>query len=91
MAQVLVRNLDDHVVASLKLRAEMNGKSLEQELRDLITEAAPMGVEERVAVSQRLRAAFAADGFDARAAVRKGRDDEFFELEFAESPQEPLK
>lgn len=91
MAQVLVRNLDDHVVASLKLRAELKGKSLEQELRDLITDAAPLSIDERVAVSQRLRAAFAADKFDVRAAIRAGRDDEYFELEFAESPQAPIK
>ena len=82
MGQILVRNLEDHVIASLKLRAELKGKSLEQELRDLLTEAAPLSVEERVAVSERLRAAFAVEEFDTKAAVRWGRDDEFIELEF---------
>ena len=33
MAQVLVRGLDDRVVARLKARARANGRSLEAELR----------------------------------------------------------
>ena len=33
MAQVIVRNLDEHVVKSLKFKAELHGHSLEQELR----------------------------------------------------------
>jgi plasmid stability protein len=33
MSQVLVRNLDDRVVASLRRKAELHGHSLEQELR----------------------------------------------------------
>ena len=41
MAQVLVRNLDDQVVERLRQRAKAEGKSLEQALRDLLTEAAP--------------------------------------------------
>ena len=52
MGQVLVRNLDDHVIASLKLRAETKGHSLEQELRDIITAAAPFSPAERAAISQ---------------------------------------
>jgi plasmid stability protein len=36
MAQVIVRNLDDEVVSSLKLKAELKGHSLEQELRDIL-------------------------------------------------------
>ena len=85
MGQVLVRSLDDRVIANLKLRAELKGKSLEQELRDLLTAAAPMSVEERVAVSERLRAAFAVEKFDSSAAIRWGRDDEFHELEFKDT------
>lgn len=34
MAQVIVRNLDDAVVAALKRRARERGKSVEQFLRD---------------------------------------------------------
>jgi antitoxin FitA len=81
MEDFLVRDLEDHVIANLKRRAEMKGKSLEQELRDVLTQATPMSVEERVAVSARLRAAFAVEEFDTHAAIRWGRNDEFDELE----------
>ena len=33
MGQVIVRNLDDHIIDALKTKAEMRGHSLEQELR----------------------------------------------------------
>ncbi len=40
MAQVIVRSLDDAVVAALKAKAARRGHSLEQELRDVLTAAA---------------------------------------------------
>lgn len=39
MASVLIRNLDDEVVARLKRRASANNRSLEGELRQLLSEA----------------------------------------------------
>ena len=81
MAQVLIRNLEDETVARLKGRAELAGKSLEQFLRDLLSEAAPLSADEKVAASRRLRAAFASEDWDAAAVVRWGRDDEFYEIE----------
>ena len=36
------------VIANLKLQAELKGKSLEQELRDVLTAAVPLPVEVRV-------------------------------------------
>jgi plasmid stability protein len=33
MGQVLIRNLDDRVIERLKTKAELKGRSLEQELR----------------------------------------------------------
>ena len=56
MAQVLVRNLDDAVVRTLKTKAELRGCSLEQELRRILTEAARLTPEEKVALSDRIRA-----------------------------------
>ncbi len=56
MAQVIVRNLDDQVVATLKRKAELHGCSLEQELRDILSKAARLTKEERVALSKRFRA-----------------------------------
>ena len=40
MANVTIRNLDDDVVARLKERAKANRRSLEAELRTLLSEAA---------------------------------------------------
>jgi plasmid stability protein len=78
MGQVLVRNLDDRVVESLKTKAELKGRSLEQELRDVLTNAAPLTPAEKVALFRQLRAATPPLGdVDLRAAIRHGRDDEF--------------
>jgi len=53
MAQVLVRNIDDEVIKSLKIKAELKGHSLEQELRSIIEAAAPFTAAERLAISKR--------------------------------------
>lgn len=41
MAQVLIRNLDDEIVAAYRESAERNCRSLEAELRDLLTRMRP--------------------------------------------------
>jgi plasmid stability protein len=77
MGQVLVRNLDDRVIDSLKAKAELKGCSLEQELRDILTAAAPLTPEERIALFRRIRAKSPPlPDFDVAAAIRAGRDDE---------------
>jgi plasmid stability protein len=78
MAQVLVRNLKNDVIERHKLKAELKGHSLEQELRDVITATAPLTAEEKIALARRLRALSPPlHDFDVRAAIRHGRDDEF--------------
>jgi len=80
MGQVLVRNLDDRVIESLKTKADLKGRSLEQELRDVLTNAAPLTPAEKVALFHKLRATTPPLGeVDLRAAIRRGRDDEFNE------------
>ena len=77
MGRVLVRNLDDDVIERLKFKAELKGQSLEQELRDILTAAAPLSPEEKVELSRKLRALSPDLGnFDVGAAIRYGRDDE---------------
>lgn len=56
MAQVIVRNLDEEIVAALKRKAALHGRSLEQELREILSAAARLGREERVAIADRIRA-----------------------------------
>jgi antitoxin FitA len=78
MGQLLVRNLDDRIIDQLKAKAELKGHSLEQELRAILTAAAPLTSEEKVAWSRRVRAmAPSLKNVDMGAAVRYGRDDEF--------------
>jgi antitoxin FitA len=80
MGQVLVRNLDDNVIDNFKTKAEIKGHSLEQELREVLTAAAPLTPEEKVALSRKWRASMPLlENFDVRAAIRHGRDDEFDE------------
>lgn len=56
MGQVLVRNLDDGVIGILKTKAELHGRSLEQELREILTAAAGLTPAEKVAFADRIRA-----------------------------------
>ena len=46
MGQVLIRNLDDDVIETYRLRAKRKRQSLEQELRTVLTEhAIPSGTD----------------------------------------------
>lgn len=56
MAQVIVRNLPDEVVARLKARAAEQKRSLEQELRQILSEAARPSRAEILADLDRIRA-----------------------------------
>jgi antitoxin FitA len=55
MAQVVIRNIDDDVVERLKARAAAEKKSLEQKLRDVLTEAARPSRAEVIEELRRLR------------------------------------
>jgi plasmid stability protein len=56
MGQVVIRNLDDAVLEKLKARAAGQRKSLEQSLRELLTEAAKPSRAELLAEVDRIRA-----------------------------------
>jgi hypothetical protein len=43
------------VIESLKTKAELKGRSLEQELHDVLTNAALLTPEEKIAVFKRIR------------------------------------
>ncbi len=76
MAQLLVRNIDDAVVQSLKRKARLHGRSLEEELRLILSEAAKLSPEERVAVANHIRAMTpsAARQTDSTDLIREDRD-----------------
>jgi len=52
----VVLDLDDGLIHRLKVTAELKGRTLEEELREIIVRAAPLTPEERVALSDRIRA-----------------------------------
>lgn len=55
MGDVRVRNLDDNVVAEFKDRAKRHGRSLEAELRDVLTAEAYRPRRELAAKAQQFR------------------------------------
>jgi antitoxin FitA len=76
MAQVIVRNLDGGTVRVLKMKAELHGRSLEQELRDILSNAARLSPEERVALAERIAAMTppGAQQTDSAQLIREDRD-----------------
>ena len=58
MAQVLIRNVPDETIDSFKQKAELNGRSLEQELRELLERNRPLTPAERVALSEKFLSSY---------------------------------
>ena len=73
-SQVLVRNLDSEVVAELKRRAKRNGRSLERELRLILTQAARPDRATLIAETDRIRAMTAGPLADSVSLLRQDRD-----------------
>ena len=78
MAQILVRNLDEDVVARLKERARKEGRSLQSKVRQILEEAANAPQLDMDAARKRiekLRKRFKGRKFpDSVALIREGRD-----------------
>ena len=55
MGQVVIRNIDDRVLERLKARARAQQKSLEQSLRDLLSQAVQPDRTELVREAERIR------------------------------------
>lgn len=63
MANVMIRNLDDEVVETLKIQAKTRHRSLEAELRRILTDAArPAGAVDLRALAERVAAMSPAAG-----------------------------
>lgn len=76
MADVLIRNIPDTVMERLKDRAGRNGRSLQQELLRIVSDAAGDDVDEIISVIRERRAGYQAGGRkfgDSAALVRKDR------------------
>ena len=73
-SQVIVRNLDTGVVSALKRKARRNNRSLERELRIVLTRAARPDRTELVAEADRIRAMSAGPLEDSVSLLREDRD-----------------
>jgi antitoxin FitA len=51
----VVLDLDERLIERLRAKATLKGRSLEEEIRDIIRRAAPLSPEERIALSDRIR------------------------------------
>ncbi|MCW2308390.1 FitA-like ribbon-helix-helix domain-containing protein [Rhodobium gokarnense] len=74
MAQVIVRNLDDNVVGRLKRLAASEQKSLEQKLREILTEAGRPGPADLQARARALAAKARPTNLDAVDLIREDRE-----------------
>lgn len=74
VSQVIVRNLDTRVVAELKRRAKLRGRSLEGELRRILSEAARPQRTELIAQADRVRAMTPGPLEDSVTLLRRDRD-----------------
>ena len=63
MAQIVVRNLDEGVKARLKKRASMHGRSMEEEVRQILNNAAREPAVARTGLGSRAAARFAGLGW----------------------------
>lgn len=64
MAQLLVRGLDEDMKARLRRRATRHGRSTEEEVRDILRNAANEEATPRLGLGSRLRTRFARIGLD---------------------------
>ena len=74
MGQIIVRNLDDAVIARLKAKAELAGTSLEQTVREILEAATKPSREELWAMIDRMREASPPSDLDSTALIREDRD-----------------
>lgn len=64
MAQLVVRNLDENVKALLQRRARRHGRSMEEEVRDILRNAVRAEGSIAAPLGSRLRARFDGIGLD---------------------------
>lgn len=74
MAQVLVRDLDDRIVARLKVMAKAQNISLEQKFRDMAAREVQMAEERFQQVAARIRESTRDVVLDTTAMIREDRD-----------------
>jgi plasmid stability protein len=80
MAQILVRQLEERVKAGLKRRAERNGRSMEEEVREILRAAAKDANRPSTGLGARLLLRFAGIGLPQDLPEFRGQDPRAAEL-----------
>ena len=76
MGQILVRNLDDHVIEQLKQKAQRENASLEHTLRGILTEAAKPSRQQVIEEARRIREKIGPIPGDSTDLIREDRDND---------------
>ena len=58
MVSITIRNLETHTKRKLKIRAAMNGRSMEQEAREILKSALAQTAKKKANVAERIREIF---------------------------------
>ena len=58
MASIVIRNLDETTKRKLKIRAATNGRSMEQEAREILKSTLAQGARKKAHVAERIREIF---------------------------------
>jgi antitoxin FitA len=74
MAQLLVRNLEDSVKAKLQRRAKRNGRSMEEEAREILRDATKNEGARKVKLGTEIAALFRGIGLKPGEEIRELRD-----------------
>ena len=72
MAQLLVRNIEQSVKTRLQRRAKRNGRSMEEEVREILRSAANEPQTPTVGLGTQIASLFAGKGFDFEAKELRG-------------------
>lgn len=73
MAQILIRQLDDDVKAKLQRRARRHGRSTEEEVRDILSNAVRHEGGIPIRLGSRIAAQFAENGLDEEITELRGQ------------------
>lgn len=73
MAQIVVRNLDDDVKTRLKRLAARHGRSMEDEVRQILRNAAYSGSKAKLPLGTRMAAHFAGSGLSLEVPELRGQ------------------
>ena len=58
MASITIRNLDESTKRKLKIRAAMNGRSMEQEAREILKNTLAQAAKKKANLAERIREIF---------------------------------